>query len=236
MKILAIIAARGGSKGVPDKNIRDLAGKPLIAYTIDQLIRWGGYDRFVVSTDSERIAKVARYYGADVPFMRPPELARDDTGKSDVLRHAFIGAEKHYGIKFDALLDLDATSPVRTVEDIASIIGLFEQERADCVFSVVRARKNPYFNMVEKQPDGTVGLCKQPGDEILTRQSAPEVYDMNASMYVYDREFLLDESNRTPLSGKSLTYEMDEISAVDIDSEMDFKFVEFLIKEEVVRL
>lgn len=236
MKILAIIAARGGSKGVPGKNVRELSGKPLICHTIEQIKKWNGYDRFIVSTDSEKIAEIATDCGVEVPFMRPKELAQDDTGKLKALRNALIEAEKYYSTRFDAVLDLDATAPIRKINDIKNIVEIFKKEKADCVFSVVRSRRNPYFNMVEKKSDGTVELCKQTGDNILTRQSAPKVYDMNASMYVYSRSFLLNEENHTPLSGRSFAYEMDEISTIDIDSEIDFKFIEFLIKEGVVKL
>lgn len=238
MKILAVVAARGGSQGLKNKNIRDLLGKPLIAYTIEQIVNWGKFDKFIVSTDSRRIAEVARSYGAEVPFIRPAELATDTAGKLDVLRHAFIEAEKHYNIKFDALLDLDATSPVRTVQDIENIVNLFKEKRPDCIFSAVKARKNPYFNMVEKKADGTVEVCKEAPIEITRRQDAPLVYEMDGSMYVYDREFLLDAANRTPYVKvkKTLVFEMGELSAIDINTEMDFKLIEFLAKERIIKL
>jgi CMP-N,N'-diacetyllegionaminic acid synthase len=236
MNILTVIAARKGSKGVRDKNIRILGDKPLIVHTIDQVLAWGGYEKFIVSTDSEDIAGIASKYGAEVPFMRPSELATDDCGKIDVLRHALLESEKVYNAEFDALLDLDVTSPLRTVEDISRIVEIFRLERPDCVFSVVEARKNPYFNMVELREDGTAVLSKQLSRETLRRQDSPEVYEMNASMYIYDRGFILDANNRMPYSKKALVYKMDEISRVDIDSELDFKYIEFLIKEGLVRL
>ena len=236
MKILATIAARGGSKGVPGKNIRNLAGRPLIVYTIEQILRWGKFEKFIISTDSKEIADIASEYGAEVPFMRPTALAGDTVGKLDALRHALMESEKHYGAKFDALLDLDATAPIRTVNDIDNIVKLFQEKDAECVFSVVKSHKNPYFNMIEKRTDGTAELCKQPSVNILSRQASPAVYDLNASIYVYDRKFLLDANNKTPISKRSFFYEMDQISGVDIDTEVDFKFVEFLIKEGIVKL
>ncbi len=236
MRILATVAARGGSKGVKNKNIRNLLGKPLIAYTIEQVVKWNKFDKFIVSTDSQEIADAARHYGAGVPFMRPIKLASDTAGKLDVLRHTLIEAEKYYGIKFDALLDLDATAPVRTVEDIENIVNIFKVKNPDCIFSVVKARRNPYFNIVEENEDGTVKVCKQFSKEICRRQDAPVVYEMNASMYVYDRRFLLDTSNKMPYSKKALIYEMEELSGFDIDSEIDFKFIEFLIKNDFVTL
>ncbi|MFH1310723.1 MAG: acylneuraminate cytidylyltransferase family protein [Candidatus Omnitrophota bacterium] len=236
MKILAVIAARGGSKGVKNKNIRILGDKPLIAHTIEQIKKWGKFDKFIVSTDSEEIARVAQKFGAEVPFLRPLELASDTSAKMDALRHSLLTAEKHYGTKFDALLDLDATSPVRTVKDITGIVEMFKSEKADCVFSVVKSRKNPYFNMVEKLSDGSVKICKKTYSEIIRRQDSPEVFDMNASMYVYARDYLIDVNNKNPYSKVARIYEMGEKSAIDIDTELDFKFMEFLMKEEEIKL
>lgn len=235
-KILSVICARGGSQGVKNKNLKNLLGKPLIAYTIEQLIKWGKFDRFIVSTDSEEIAKVARDRGAEVPFLRPLELATDTSGKLEVLRHALVESEKYYAKEFDALLDLDATAPIRSVEDIENLVNMLKEKRADCVFSVVRARRNPYFNMVEEQPDGTVKLCKEPPSLVTRRQDAPCVYEMNASMYIYDRKFLLDKSNKMPYAKRAFAYEMKAVSAIDIDSELDFKFIEFLFKEGVINI
>ncbi|MFH1305120.1 MAG: acylneuraminate cytidylyltransferase family protein [Candidatus Omnitrophota bacterium] len=237
MKILATIAARGGSKGVKNKNIRPLVGKPLIVYTIEQVKKWGRFDGFIVSTDSPEIADVAVRHGAETPFLRPPQLATDTAGKMDVLRHALRKAEEHYGMKFDALLDLDATAPIRTVEDIENAVSLFRNKRPDCVFSAVKARKNPYFNMVEEDSNGFAVLCKEaPRQKVSRRQDAPAVFDMNASIYVYDRDFLLDENNMTPYAKNALISEMSGLSAVDIDTETDLKFIEFLIKEGIVKL
>lgn len=236
IKILAVVAARVGSKGVKNKNIRDLLGKPLIAYTIEQVIKWGKYEKFIVSTDSEKIRQLAIKYGAESPFLRPAELATDTANKMDALRHAFSQAQKYYSQRFDALLDLDATSPVRKVEDIEKIVRLYKEKKPDCVFSVVRARRNPYFNLVEKQKDGTVKLSKKIPCAVTRRQDAPQVYEMNASLYVYDREFLMDAKNRMPYAKKSLVYEMGELSRIDIDREIDFKFIEFLIREGRVRI
>lgn len=236
IKILAVAAARGGSKGIKDKNIRDLLGKPLIAYTIEQAIRWGGFSKFIVSTDSERIAEIARNYGAEVPFFRPDVLSSDTADKMVALRHAFVEAQKFYNIKFDALLDLDVTAPVRTVEDIENMVRIFRERKPDCIFSVVKARRNPYFNMVEKRENGTVRLCKKLSIDVIRRQDAPEVYDMNASMYVYDKDFLLDPNSKAPYEKRTLIYEMPPVSAFDIDSELDFKFIEFLVREGIVTI
>lgn len=231
MKILATIAARAGSKGAKGKNARNLLGKPLISYTIEQLLRWGKFDAFIVSTDSEDIADIARRHGVDVPFMRPAELSTDITGKQDVLRHALIAAEKHYSTRFDGLLDCDATAPIRTVHDIERIVEIFKDKQPNCIFSVIKARKNPYFNMVEIQNNGLAMPCKRLARDVKRRQDAPVVYQMNASLYIYRRDFLLDSENTMPYSKGAMVYEMEEESAFDIDSEFDFKLIEFLMRE-----
>jgi len=234
--LLVTVCARAGSKGVKGKNIRNLCGKPLIAYTIEQAKNWGKFTRLICSTDSKRIAGIARNYGAEVPFLRPKKLANDTAGKIDVLRHALLESERLYGIKFDALLDLDVTSPIRDARDIENIVNLFKSRKADCVFSVVKAHRNPYFNMVEERLNATVGICKRLRQAVVRRQDAPRVYDMNASMYVYKRAFLLGRKNKMPYSGRSLIYKMPEESRIDIDSELDFKLMEFLVKEGLVRI
>ncbi|MBF0594724.1 MAG: acylneuraminate cytidylyltransferase family protein [Candidatus Omnitrophica bacterium] len=235
-KVLLTIAARGGSKGVKNKNIRQLAGKPLIAHTIDQARRWGRAARIVCSTDSPEIAEAARAYGADVPFTRPADLAGDASGKIDVLRHAWESCERIYQERYEMLLDLDATAPIRRIEDIEGAYRMFIDRRPDTVVSVVSAHKSPYFNMLEQKPDGFVSLCKVPARPILRRQDAPVVFDMNASIYVYARDFLLNPAVRTAVEGRTLAWLMDKVSAFDIDTEEDFIFVDYLITKGLVTL
>ena len=229
MTLLAIIAARSGSKSVKNKNIRELSGKPLIAHSIEQATRWGKYDKLIVSTDSQEIAEIASRYGAEVPFIRPAELATDTACKLDVLRHALVSAEEYYEMSFEAVLDVDVTAPVRTVADIENIVQIFQETSPDCVFSVVESRKSPYFNMVECGQSGEVRVCKPLPRCVTRRQDVPVVYAMNTSLYVYKRAFLLDAANKLPYSGKTEIYEMPEITAVDIDSELDFAYIEFLV-------
>src|SRR5438552_1094894 len=149
MNITCIIGARGGSKGVAGKNTRLLLGKPLIGWSIEQARACPEITRTVVSTDSEAIAQVARSFGAEVPFMRPPELASDTSGKWEVWQHALEACERHYGDKIEIFVDLDRTSPLRDVTDISAAIAQFRRSKVDAVFSVCDSRKNPYFNMVE---------------------------------------------------------------------------------------
>lgn len=230
MKILVTIAARSGSKGVKNKNIRELCGKPLIAYTIEQALKWGKASQVLVSTDSPEIVKTARRFGAEAPFLRPPELSTDTAPKVPVIRHAWREAEKLYGETYDFVVDLDATAPLRRIADIEAALKTAMEKRSSILFSVVPAHKNPYFNMVELDPAGYAQLCKKPGENVTRRQDAPKVYDLNASIYVYSRKFLLGDS-LTVFTDRSAMHVMDELSGVDIDREMDFKFVEFIIKE-----
>lgn len=229
--ILITICARGGSKGVKNKNIKLLCGQPLIYYTIKQSKEWGKASRIIVSTDSEEIANVAKRYGVDVPFIRPRELAQDDTGKSEVIRHAWLTAEKYYKEVFDIIVDLDVTSPVRTVLDLDTSLEIFNQKKPAVLFSVIEARKNPYFNMVEVSEDGHVNLSKKPNRPILCRQTAPKVYEANAAIYFYDREFLMDKSNQSIITDKSAIYVMGNKYSIDIDTELDFEFVQFLVEK-----
>ena len=232
MKILVTIAARGGSKGLKDKNIRPLCGKPLIAYTIEQALRWGKAERIVVSTDSRKIAQEAKKCGLEVPFMRPAELATDTVGKILVIRHAWRETEKMYNETYDYVVDLDVTAPLRRIGDIQGALDLAVSKNSLVVFSAVRASKNPYFNMVEINESGVAVLSKDAG-HFESRQQAPVVYAMNASIYVYSREFMQSEKYDTLFTDRTYLCLMDELSAVDIDGEVDFKFVEFLINEKL---
>lgn len=231
--ILIVVAARGGSKGVKNKNIRVLIDRPLMAYTIQQAVKWGKATNIICSTDSKKIAEIAKKYGAEVPFMRPKHLAGDKVAKIRVLRHALVICEKIYNKMYDIIIDLDVSAPIRKIFDLDSCLKLFNKKKANALFSVVKSRKNPYFNMVEKKKDGKIGRCKTPEKQIFARQDTPPVYDMNASIYFYQRDYLLDRKNTTPLSNDCIIYVMDDISAFDIDSELDFKFIEFLMRKGI---
>lgn len=233
--ILCTICARGGSKGLKDKNVLKLAGKPLIAYTIEHAFKWGKARRVVVSTDSEKIADAARRYGAEVPFVRPKALASDNAPKLLSIRHALNECERIFGDRYDIVVDLDVSAPVRRISDLDNCLAMFMKKRPLTLFSVVKARKNPYFNMVEENKDGYFQLSKKMGRRVSCRQAAPRVYSMNASIYFYAREFLLDEKNTMPFSKRTITYLMDDVSSYDIDSMLDFKFIEFLIKKRIWR-
>lgn len=346
---------RGGSRGVPNKNLRNLRGKPLMAYSIEQALESGLFEHVVVSTDSKKIAETARRFGAEAWFLRPPELATDEAPKLPVIRHAFQESEKHYGQQFDVLVDLDATSPLRVSADICNAYRQFIDENSDILITGSPARKNPYFNMIEVV-DGAVDVVKHTGLEkvfikekakirealgVLSksgekclmvvganrkllgtlsdgdvrkailqgitidqsvaevynknpihlvkdryqpadveriflenkfdlipvvdnagnvadyivweeffidkerisnhlrnsnvtipvrRQDAPHVYEMNASIYIWKREALLE--NDTLFTDKTSLYVMPEERSVDIDTELDWDFVEFIMTKE----
>ncbi|SNR14896.1 acylneuraminate cytidylyltransferase family protein [Tenacibaculum jejuense] len=233
MDVLITVCARGGSKGVPGKNIKELAGKPLINYTIDvakKLIKRRSEDiiDIVLSTDSEEIRKVVRNTegeGVFLDYKRPQELATDESGKLDVIIDVKKYMEENRNKKYDYILDLDVSSPLRTIEDVEyAFQELISDKEAYNIFSVNTAHKNPYFNMVEKYGK-YYNLCKK--GNFLTRQSATEVYEMNASFYIY-RDSFFNEGNNSAITEKSLIYKMDHM-CFDIDSPIDFEFMEYLI-------
>ena len=229
-KILCTICARGGSKGVKNKNIKILNGKPLIAYTIEQAKASGMFEHIVISTDSDDIADIAKEYGAEVFFKRSSLMASDTAGKLEVIKEAFIKSEKHYNTKFDYLIDLDATSPLRNVEDIIDSFKQFVENKNDNLITAMPSRRSPYFNLVEIDSRGRVNLAKPLQNNILRRQDAPKTYDMNASIYIWKRDIILNESILF-LENTGL-YIMDEERSIDIDCELDFEFVEFLMRKK----
>jgi CMP-N-acetylneuraminic acid synthetase len=229
MKILITICARGGSKGIPGKNIKELNGIPLIAYSIQMAQRFSELcdSQIVLSTDSEEIKVVAKDFGLESNYNRPVKLATDQAGKLGVIKDVLEFYEKTQNTRFDYVLDLDLTSPMRTLEDLMKGFELFlDDEQALTLFSVNPAARNPYFNMVEKKENGYFHLVSQMGD-ILSRQSAPKVYDMNASFYFY-RRLMFDLDLNTAVTQRSLIYEMPH-ECFDLDHPIDFDFLEFLL-------
>ena len=188
MKILITICARGGSKGIPGKNIKPINGIPLINYTINTAKLFSNlYDsEIAISTDDITILEVCKKMGIETVYKRPKHLSSDTAGKIDTIYDLIIYHEKLIGIKYDYILDLDVTSPLRTIDDIKQAFELLQKnENALNIFSVNQANKNPYFNMVEQKEDGYYELSKK-GD-FLTRQSAKTVFELNASFYFYKK-------------------------------------------------
>ena len=227
MKRLCTICARGGSKGVKGKNIRQLAGKPLIGYSIEEAKASGIFEAIAVSSDSEYILDIAKKYGVDYLVKRPDELATDQAAKLPVIRHCAVEVEKQSGITFDVIVDLDATSPLRSVEDIKKAVALLEESGVGNIITATPSRRSPYFNLVELNKNDVVKLSKTLKTAIVRRQDAPKCYDMNASIYVWKREVLLNSDKL--FNEDTKLYVMPEERSIDIDSELDFVFVEFLL-------
>jgi len=232
-KILCTICARGGSKGVKNKNIKELCGKPLIAYTIEQAKASNLFEHIVISTDSDEIARIAQEYGAEVFFKRSADMASDTAGKLEVIKDAFVRSEKHYDTKFEYLIDLDATAPLRNVEDILNSYKQFLDNKNCNLLTAMPSRRNPYFNLIEVNDTGLVTLSKTLDSRVIRRQDAPKCYDMNASIYIWDRNTILNE--KSLFMPKTGLYVMPEERSIDIDTPLDYKFVEFLMKENDVK-
>lgn len=233
MSLLITLCARGGSKGIPGKNIRPVNGVALIAYSIRHAQAFAKTTEadIALSTDSDDIKSVAATFDLTIDYVRPAELATDSAGKVDALRHLLLHEEQRRGKRYDYLLDLDVTSPLRTIEDLErGFQKLRDDPRALNLFSVSPARRNPYFNMVEEGKDGYVHLSKQPGEAFLCRQNAPKAYDMNASFYFYRRAFF--ENDRScVVTERSLCYVMPH-ECFDLDSPEDFAYLEYLISQK----
>jgi CMP-N,N'-diacetyllegionaminic acid synthase len=234
MTVLCVISARGGSQGVPGKNIRSLLGKPVIAWAIEKALRAPEIDRVVLSSDSPAIADVARAAGAEVPFQRPAELARTDTGKFLVWKHALAECERSFGETYEMYVDIDCTNPLLEQEDISGAIARFREKRArgvDAIFTVAKARRNPYFNLVEPDEGGALRMSKSAGARVLARQFAPPVFEHVAGVYVLDPAYLRRATHL--LDGHAEGYEIPEERAFDIDSELDFILIEHLLRRKL---
>jgi len=227
--ILCTICARGGSKGVLNKNTKELLGTPLIAHTINQARESRMFDHIVVSTDSESIAAVATKYGAEVFFKRDAYMASDSAGKVQVIRDAFVKSEEYYSKKYDYLIDLDATAPLRKVEDILNAFDQFVRDNNNNLITAMLARRSPYFNLVEIDKAGQVHLSKVPEKPILRRQDSPLCYDLNASIYIWKRESILND--KAVFTENTGLFIMPEERSIDLDSELDFEFIEFIMKK-----
>ena len=234
MKTLITLCARGGSKGIPGKNIKILNGKPLIYYSIkvaEAFSKGTGNTDIVLSTDDVEIKKTVEGSSIeiDTSYVRPDFLANDTAGKLDAIIDAKIYAEKKNHKVYDYVIDLDVTSPLRNLKDLQNAMQLIEQnQEALNLFSVSPANRNPYFNMVEENKNGFYELCKK--GEFLTRQSAPRVFDMNASFYIFKNKFFA-ENHKTVITEKSLVYEVPHL-CFDLDHQIDFDFMSFLLENK----
>ncbi len=226
MKILVIIPARGGSKGIPHKNIKPLAGKPLIYYTIDTARQIVDDDEICISTDDKEIIQCVEDYGIKVPFVRPAELATDTAGTYEVLLHALNYYEQQ-GKVYDIVVLLQNTSPFRTAEQVKEALSMYSTS-IDMVVSVKECTANPYYCVFEEDGEGYLHICKGDGS-ITRRQDAPKVYEYNGAIYVINPRSLKEK----PLNKftKRIKYVMNERSSLDLDTMNDWYMAELLINK-----
>lgn len=228
--ILGHIGARKGSKGVPGKNFRPLCGKPLIDWSLDQLLQNPRVGAVVVSTDDEQIYDHAVARGCLAIGLRPAHLATDQAPKWGVWQHALAASETKVG-PVSAFLDLDCTSPLRLPEDIEGALDLFEADHPDMVMSVCEARKNPYFNLVEPDQTGALHVSKPLPGGVWARQDAPVVYEHVGVVYVVAPDYL--RRAKTIYEGRVIPYVLPSDRCHDIDTPYDFRLVEFLLSEQL---
>ena len=227
---LCTVCGRGGSKGVANKNLRLVRGEPLIAHTLHQALATGLFDVIAVSSDSRAILDAAGRAGATRLIERPAELASDTASKIAAIHHAVTTAEALEARRFDVLVDLDATSPLRLPADIAAAVGLLEARPGSNVITAAPARRSPYFNMVEVDDEGHVRLVKPLANLVYRRQDTPRCFDMNASIYVWRRDaFVTDPKLFYP---DTMLHVMPAERSLDIDSELDFAIVKFLMERQ----
>lgn len=228
---LVIIPARGGSRGIPHKNIKSLAGKPLICYTLDAARSIVDDTEICVSTDDTSIVEVVEQYGIHVPFLRPAELAGDTAGTYEVLLHALNFYETQ-GKNFEIILLLQATSPFRTGRHIQEALKLYTPE-IDMVVSVKEAESNPYYSCFEENENGMLEISKGNG-HYTRRQDCPPVYEYNGAIYIINPQSL----KKTPLSqfSKRVKYVMDREHSLDLDTMLDWKMAELMIQEKIIQL
>jgi len=229
---ICTVAVRGGSKGVPGKNWRMIAGQQLFAHSLRHASESKLFDVIVVTSDAPEVLDVALSCGATHVVVRPEALATDSSGKLPAIVHAVLEAESLTGRHFDTVVDLDATSPLRSVADIHSAVALLETAGIESVVTASEARRSPYFNLIEvDSQSGQVGVVKPLPDGILRRQDAPKTFDMNASIYVWNRDALVAEPRVFYPSTR--IFEMPPERSLDIDSEFDFEIVRWLMERNL---
>ena len=233
MNPLAFIFARGGSQGLPNKNILPFCGKPLIGWSIEHALQVDGIDRVIVSTDSEEIASIAKQFGAEVPFLRPSELASDTSPEIHSWKHALNFLVNREGKIPESMVSIPATAPLRKVADIERCIGEYEGGSADVVLTIVESGRNPFFNMVQPTVDGTFELVGSDTSKICRRQDAPAVFDVATVAYVANTSFILNAESL--FSGRVSAVKISREHALDIDTALDFRIAELLMRDRLIQ-
>jgi len=222
--LLGVIPARGGSKGIKNKNLRTVLNKPLIYYTIKDALSYKEIYKTIVTTDSLEIVEIAKKYGAEVPFIRPKNLAKDNTSMIEVLKHALMKCEQIYSLKINGVVLFDPTSPLRKKNDIKTMIEIFFKNKPDLAVAVSKSKRNPYFNMLKINKSGYAQLVLK--GNYIRRQDAPPIFDITNNCWIFSRQAIL-RGSRIPR--KTITYEIDGFY-IDIDREDDLKFFEWYLK------
>ena len=231
MKSFCTICARGGSKGLVGKNARELLGKPLLAWTIEQARQTGLFAAIAFSSDSDTLLQAALKAGADIAVKRPDVMATDTAPKLPAIRHCLEEAIARTGNAPDIFVDLDVTSPLRLPSDITGAVEMLERTGTRSVITGAPARRSPYFNLVEATTDGTIALSKTVNPPVVRRQDAPRCFDMNASIYVWRVAAFLE--NPAVFYPDTRLFEMPEERSIDIDSDLDFTLVELLLRKRL---
>ncbi len=224
--LFGVIPAREGSKGIKNKNLKEILNKPLIYYTIKEALCYDKIFKTIVTTDSEKIAEFSKKYGAEVPFIRPKKLARDNTPMLEVLKHTLLKCEHIYSLKINGVVLLDPTSPLRKKNNINEMINIFKEKQPDLVVEVTNSRRNPYFNMVKTNKNGYAQLVL--AGNYSRRQDAPLIYDITNSCWIFSRKAII-KGWRIPR--KTIAYKTNDFY-IDIDKEHDLKLFEHFIKNQ----
>lgn len=227
--ILGSICARGGSKGVPDKNLASVGDQTLMQRAVESARAARSIDALICSTDDARICELARAHGVETPVMRPPELSRDGSSKWPVFRHVIEVAEAHFGRNVEILVDLDLGTPFRTAADIERCVEAVRGPDVDVVTTGYLADRNPYFNMAEVDEQGYSQIVKQTPEAITSRHDAPRVYSLTPVVWAMTREFIFDAEHWR--DGRLIVVEIPRARGVDIDHPVDLAFAEFLCCE-----
>ena len=229
---VGFIFCRGGSKGVPRKNLRPIAGKSLLGYAVEVALDSKSLQRVIVSTDDHEIAEAAISYGAEVPFLRPVELAQDHSPELDAWQHALKFLEnEHHNPQIDVFVSVPTTSPLRLSIDIDRCVDTLIQSQADIVLTIKKTTRNPYFNMIERNSQGKWELCKRTSGEVNQRQSAPEVFEITTVAYAARPAYIM--STDSLLDGKIEGCIIPEERTIDIDSEYDLLIAELLMQKRI---
>ena len=227
--ILCTICARKGSKGLKGKNYLTLLGKPLIKHTIEQANKSKLFTKIVVSSDSKKIINISKKE-TDYTISRTKKLSNDHSSKVDAIKDALLRAEKHFKLRFDIVVDLDVTSPLRSKNDIKNALDLFIKKKPGNLVSGYKARRNPYFNQVMYKNSYLDVVCNSK-KKIVRRQSAPQIYDLNASIYIWNRNSLL--SSIKTINKKTILFEMPYSRSIDIDDKLDFMMVKYILQKKL---